>query len=76
MRIKCIETGEIFNSCAEADRKYNCKPGSVNRAANPKQPQKMAAGYHWVYADKVVEYKVVCGNGQNEYTTVSKEKHK
>lgn len=47
--VKCIETGEIFNSTKSAEEKYNLKRGSIKNAANPKNSQKIAGGYHWQY---------------------------
>lgn len=48
-KVKCIETGEIFESTADAVRKYNLKTSSVRSAANPKCNQRTAGGYHWEY---------------------------
>lgn len=43
VKVKCLETQEIFNSMAEAGRKYNC---NVKNCLN--DSQKTAGGYHWV----------------------------
>lgn len=48
-KVKCIETGEIFESCSDATKKHNLKRGSVKDAANPNHKQKTAGGYHWQY---------------------------
>lgn len=46
-KVKCIETGDVFNSAAEAERKYNIK--QVANAANPKHTRALSGGYHWCY---------------------------
>lgn len=43
-KVMCVETGEIFNSATEANRKYR---GHVSEAA--KGSRELAAGYHWKY---------------------------
>lgn len=47
--VQCIETGEIFNSARNAEGHYNLKHHSVSNAANPKQSNQTAGGYHWKY---------------------------
>ena len=49
-KVKCIETGEIFDCCRDAERKYNTPAQAVSSAANPNCVRnKTAAGYHWEY---------------------------
>ncbi len=43
-QIKCVETGEIFNSVKEANLKYK---GHISSALNGNR--KTAGGYHWSY---------------------------
>lgn len=51
-KVKCVETGEIFECCVDAEKKYNTKKFAVSRAANPNEKQKTAAGYHWEYVEE------------------------
>lgn len=52
-KIKCVETGQVFNSGVEAARYYELKnKTAVMSAANPKSASKKAAGYHWEYITK------------------------
>lgn len=44
-RVRCIETGEIFKSQAEAGRQKNIHRYSINNVLMGKQ--KTAGGYHW-----------------------------
>ena len=46
-KVRCIETGEIFDSIAEAERKYNIKR-CLYKCFNGQR--KTCAGYHWEYA--------------------------
>lgn len=51
-RIKCIETGEKFESIISACRKYNIKSrGNINKAL---KTGGTCYGYHWEYIDKKV----------------------
>ena len=52
-KIMCIETGELFNSVGEAQRKYNYK-GDIGQCARDyaKGKNKTALGYHWKYIDE------------------------
>lgn len=52
-KIICIETGEIFNSVGEAQRKYNYK-GDIGQCARDytKGKDKTALGYHWKYIEE------------------------
>lgn len=47
--VRCIETGEIFPSTAEAARIKGVDQSSISRAANKKR-LKRTAGYHWEFA--------------------------
>lgn len=44
-KIRCVETGEVFKSQAEAGREKNIHPYGINRVLFGKQ--KTAGGYHW-----------------------------
>lgn len=54
-KIKCIETGEVFDSTRIAEEKYQINKGSVSHAANPKDLRKTAGKLsdgtklHWQY---------------------------
>lgn len=44
--IKCIETGEVFNTCREAGEKVNRTAAAISYAITKKKP---CARLHWVY---------------------------
>lgn len=46
-KVKCIETGEVFNSIAEAGKKY----GTNHISGACRGERKTAGGYHWEYVD-------------------------
>ena len=48
-KVKCVQTGEIFNCTRDAAKKYNLEIFSVCHAANPNQKQKTAGGFTWCY---------------------------
>ena len=48
-KVRCIETGIIFDACILAEEKYHTKKFAVSQAANPNHPRKTAGGYHWEY---------------------------
>ena len=43
-KVKCVETGEIFESCSAAARAYNRGPDCIRRAIIKNGT---SAGYHW-----------------------------
>lgn len=47
-KVRCIETGEVFNSMNEAGERYNRQPCNLGRAI---KNNKTFAGYHWEYID-------------------------
>ena len=49
-KVRCVETGEIYKSCAAAGRAIGIHPYGINNALNGKQ--KTAGGYHW---ERVIE---------------------
>jgi len=51
--IKCVETGEIFDSIGEAERKYGVTRTHVCACCRGKR--KTAGGYHWEYANCLQE---------------------
>lgn len=64
MKVRCVETGEEFNSITEAERKYGWGIGEVVRGR-----QLTAGGYHWERVDgKTIikqpfqRKKVICAN--------------
>ena len=50
-KVKCLETGEIFQCTRDAAKKYNLSLCTVSNAANPNNTLKTAAGYHWEYIE-------------------------
>ena len=48
--IKCLETGEIFNTAAEATRNYGVNSSTLSACLNKKR--ETAGGYHWEYIVK------------------------
>ena len=52
-KIKCIETGEEFDSQIEASKKYGISPTNISLCVN--QKQKIAGGYHWERVSEVEE---------------------
>jgi hypothetical protein len=50
-KVMCIETGQTFESAADAARFYNLHPVVIANAINPNQVSKTAAGYTWKYID-------------------------
>lgn len=46
-RLECIETGEIFESCQQAGKKYNVDPTNISRAA--RGITQTSAKMHWRY---------------------------
>ena len=49
----CIETQEIFASCAEAHRKTNICATTICQVVNHKPKYKTAGGYHWEFYEEV-----------------------
>lgn len=47
-KVLCIETGEVFESSREAERKTGVAQSHISSVCNGKQ--KTAGGYHWTYA--------------------------
>lgn len=45
-KVRCIETGEEFNSMQDAGEKYNRNPNNLGRAI---KNNKTFAGYHWEF---------------------------
>lgn len=49
VKVRCVETGEVFNSIVDASKTYNLKPTHITRVCKGKR--NMTGGYHWEYAD-------------------------
>lgn len=47
-RVKCVETGKIYESCGMAQKILKIS-SRIRNAANPEHPQKTAGGYRWEY---------------------------
>ena len=54
-KVKCVETGEVFESAAEATRYYNLSRGAVAYAA--KNGGKTRNGLHWEYLTEGTPFK-------------------
>lgn len=52
-KCKCIETGKIYNSFAEASRKCNINADKISNCCNKKQ--KTAGGLHWEFVMKEIK---------------------
>lgn len=48
-KVKCVETGKIYNSLREAERDTGCPHTHISECVRGKA--KICKGYHWVYAD-------------------------
>ena len=48
--VRCVETGEIYNDCADAERQTGIGRYNINNTLNGKQ--KTAGGYHW---ERIIE---------------------
>lgn len=48
-KIKCVETGIIYDSLREAERETGCAHTHISDCVRGKQ--KTCGGYHWVYAE-------------------------
>ena len=53
-KVRCIETGEIFDSVAEAN-KYLGYLRLIENVLNEHTANETAGGFHWEYVDEVVE---------------------
>lgn len=49
--VKCVETGEIFETQIEAARVYHTSQGAIGNSARGNRPK--AGGHHWVFTDIV-----------------------
>lgn len=49
VRIKCVETGQVFDSLKQACDMYNMSIGNLWKALNGKT--KSCKGFHWEYVD-------------------------
>ena len=47
-KVKCIETGKVYESAAEAGRKTGVSAGGISACC--RGSQKTAGGYRWIYA--------------------------
>jgi group I intron endonuclease len=50
-RVRCVETGEVFESMAEACAKYNIDPSTMSKVLR-KIEGKTCKGFHWEYDNK------------------------
>lgn len=56
-KIKCIETGEIFNSIKEAGKKFGIKPTNITTVCKGKANS--AKGYHFCYLEDADTFKIL-----------------
>lgn len=52
-KVRCIETGEVFNSTMDVQRQLGIKQQSISACINGKQHS--AGGYHWEYLSNTEE---------------------
>lgn len=45
--VRCVETGEVFNSQISAAKAYNTSQGAIGNSARKNRPK--AGGYHWEF---------------------------
>lgn len=50
--VLCIETGQVFGSSGEAERKLGIGSRSIRAACTGSKGQKTAGGYHWKFINK------------------------
>lgn len=55
-KVVCVETGEIFDSVADASRKIGCDPSSIVHICNHRSKTYTVGGYHWCYFDEYYDY--------------------
>ena len=48
-KIKCVETGIIYNSVEEAAKEYNITGNAISACA--RGDNKTCMGYHWAYVE-------------------------
>jgi hypothetical protein len=81
-KIICVETGIIFNSIADASRKYNVTISNIVRVCKGKGDGSSSGGYRWMYYEDYLnsehineKYKngksVICLNNHKIYTKIS-----
>ena len=60
-RVRCIETGEEFESLAAAGKKYNVYPTTISKAC--KKLLKTVVGKHWEFIDYEIKTNPIVKNG-------------
>ena len=50
VKVKCVETGEIYESIIDASEKYKIDQSSITKVCKKKPKRKTAGGFHWEYA--------------------------
>lgn len=50
-RVRCVETGEVFENSFRAAKECRHTAGNIRMAASPKYPRKTCMGYHWEFVD-------------------------
>lgn len=50
-KVKCVETGEVFESTREVERKTGLAQSNICACCNGKKSYKTCGGYHWKYVE-------------------------
>ena len=50
-KVRCVETGEVFESIHEVERKLGLSKGNICECCNGKGNRKTCGGFHWEYVD-------------------------
>lgn len=50
-KVICVETGEIFNSVVEVERKLGLNKGVISNCCNHKKGHNTCGGYHWEFVE-------------------------
>lgn len=49
VKVRCIDTGEIFDSIIDASEKYHIDQSSITKVCKKKPKRKTAGGFRWEY---------------------------
>lgn len=73
IRIRCIETGEIFNSIKQACIAKNCSQSQLGQLLRGVRNIKTAAGLHWEYVDLENKKEINKGTNRKKVPVICKE---
>lgn len=68
MLVKCIETGKIYRTLAEAGKDTGCNPKTISSVCKKIRGYKSTGGYHWEFVE------VTSAEEQNRYGMVGNRK--